>query len=687
MIAQTLHIENLHPLLVHLPIGFLVLGFILEIAYRKKPSDTVRDICLLILAIGVLSAIFALGTGWILAENGGYDETLLFRHRWLAVAFTVLSAGLYFFKRANSKMAKKSYLPLYVVVLLLMGLTGHYGGSMTHGEDFLFADHAPQKVIIEDVAKARVYADIVQPIFNNKCVSCHNASKIKGGLLMDTKENLLAGGDSGNILDSVAPDKPSLLLHHLHLPLEDEDHMPPKGKVQPTTDELALLEWWMGHDHCFDCVVGTMDKTEQLEKILKNLEEDTTTRALIAKEVGEVPNAWLADLNHAGISASRLAAESPLILINLYGRKDLVPGDFKALKKYARNIVELNLGYTNFNDTLAPSLKAFKNLTKLQLQKTAIADKAIEVIKDFEQLESLNLYGTQVDDTAFKTLEHLPKLTHLYVWQTNITNEGIDAYTSAHPDVTVQGQIDGDIFKATKLEPPTIIADTDFFKDSLQIALDYVFDDAQIFYTLNGTMPDSTSAKYSKPLTITRSTEVRAVTHAPGWHVSEVTAASFKKISFTVNAITLNKDPNERYKGHGANTLVDQKRGTVNFVDGNWIGFEGSHFTATIQLGKEEQVSSVSVGAFSSPEKWIFYPTGFKVWTSTNGTDFKLVKTLDVGPEGINTNTKFRFFDVDIAPTTAQYVRVQVRSQLKNPSWHPNPGGNSWLFVDEIVLN
>ena len=687
MIAQTLHIGNLHPLVIHLPIGILIIGFVLEIGFRKKPSDTVRDIVLMVLGFGALSALISLGTGWLLADNGGYDETLLFRHRWLAVAFTALSVGLYFLKRSTTTSAKKIYMPLYVVVLILLGITGHYGGSMTHGEDFLFADHAPQKVTIENVDKAQVYNDIIQPIFDSKCVSCHNTSKIKGGLLMNTKENLLAGGDSGSILDSVATDKPSLLLHHLQLPLEDEDHMPPKGKVQPTADELALLEWWMGHDHCFDCVVGTLEKSEQLEKILKSLEEDTSTRALIAKEVGTVPDVWLTNLNHAGISASRLAAESPLILINLYGRKDLVPGDFKALKKYASNIVELNLGNTNFNDTLAPSLKAFKNLTKLQLQKTAIADKTLGVIKSFAHLESLNLYGTEVDDTALETLSRLPNLTHLYVWQTNITNEAMEAYASAHPEVTVQGQIDSDIFKATTLAPPTIIAATDFFTDSLQIALEYVFDDAHIYYTLDGSEPDSTSLRYSKPLTITRSTEVKAVSHAPGWHLSEATTSNFKKIAFDIAAITLNKTPNERYKGHGAKTLIDQKRGTVNFVDGHWIGFEGSHFTATIQLGKDEQVSSVSVGAFSSPEKWIFYPTGFKVWTSTNGTDFKLAKTLNVGPEAINTNTKFRFFDMDIAPTTAKYVRVQVRSQLQNPSWHPNPGGNSWLFVDEIVLN
>ncbi|NNG10718.1 MAG: hypothetical protein HKM92_11135, partial [Arenibacter sp.] len=240
MIVQIIQIGHLHPLVVHLPIGILLLGFILEIVYRKKPSEASNEIILMVLLIGAFSAVISLGTGWLLGEDGGYDETLLFRHRWLAVAFTVLAIGLYLLKKATNALALKLYLPVYVIVLILIGITGHYGGSMTHGEDYLFTDTRIKKVVIEDVDKAQVYADIVQPIFDTKCVGCHNPSKIKGGLLMDTKENLLAGGDSGNILDSVSGNKASLFMQRLHLPLEDEDHMPPKGKVQPTAEELAL---------------------------------------------------------------------------------------------------------------------------------------------------------------------------------------------------------------------------------------------------------------------------------------------------------------------------------------------------------------------------------------------------------------------------------------------------------------
>ena len=687
MIAQSIQIGHLHPLVVHLPIGILLLGFLLEIVYRKKHSTSSKEIILTVLLIGAISAVISLATGWLLGEDGGYDETLLFRHRWLAVTFTVLTTGLYFLKKSKTALALRLYFPIYIIVLIIIGITGHYGGSMTHGEDYLFTDNSIKKVVIEDVEKARVYADIIQPIFNAKCVSCHNPSKIKGGLLMNSKENLLVGGDSGSILDSVSKNEASLFMHRLHLPLEDEDHMPPKGKIQPTSEELTLMKWWIEHSNCFDCVAGTMDKSDKINKILEDLEEDTSPRALIAKKLDEVPEDWLNNLNNSNISASKLAENSPLVLVSLYGRKDIALQDFKALKKYAKNIVELNLGNTNFNDTLSKSLTSFKNLTKLQLQNTPITDNTVEKLKGLKHLESLNLYGDSISNASLNALVELPNLKNIYLWQTNITEEALNQYAQDHPNIVVQGQIDSDIFRATKLEPPTIVADRDFFKDSLKLELDYVFDDASIYYTLDGSEPDSTSVKYTTPITLTQSAEVKAVTYAPGWNLSEVTSSNFKKIAFDLNNVTLNKKPHDRYKGHGAKTLFDQKRGTINFVDGNWIGFEGSHFTATIQLDSEELISSVAVGALSSPEKWIFYPTGFTVWVSDNGADFRLVKRQNVGTEKINTLTRFRFFDVDLPPTKAKYVKVQVKSQLKNPSWHPNPGGNSWLFVDEIVLN
>ncbi|MBU2903974.1 chitobiase/beta-hexosaminidase C-terminal domain-containing protein [Arenibacter algicola] len=685
MILQIISLGRLHPLLVHLPIGILVLAFLMELYFRKKNSGTENDIIKFTLAIAAASTVLSVASGWLLGEEGGYDETLLFRHRWMAVGLAIGTTLLYFIKKYPKAWSKNIYLPLFISVMALLGLTGHYGGSMTHGEDYLYKNEKAKKVVITDVDNALVFNDIIMPILDEKCVSCHNPNKVKGGLIMTNKEQLLLGGESGSLLVAEKDEVPRLI-HHIKLPMEDEDHMPPKGKVQLTNHEIQLLEWWIGHENCFDCVAGTLDKTEKINDILNSLEEDTSTRALIAKEVEMVPEDWLASININGPIITKLAEKNPLLIVNLSGNQSLEKNDLKALKKHAENIVELNLGNSNFNDTISSYLTSFKNLTKLQLQNTKITDKSMASIGDLKHLESLNIYGTDITDQGLEKLTALNGLKTLYPWNSKITKEALDHFSNKYKGVTVVS-INEDLFTPSSLEPPSIIADTDFFKDSIEVTLDYFFKGVDLYYTLDGSEPDTTSTKYNEPILLTTSTQLKAVSHKSGWELSPVKTVSFKKSNILPNSITLNNKPNEKYKGNGGNTLIDLKRGTINFVDGNWIGYEGSNFAATLKLQKEELISTVSVGAFSSPEKWIFYPTGFKVWVSQDGNNFKLVHTEKVPTEKPNSDTKFQFFDLNIPPTKSTYVKVEVISQLKNPSWHANPGGKSWLFVDEIVLN
>lgn len=685
MILQIISLGRLHPLLVHLPIGILVVAFLMELYFRKKDSEMVNHIITFTLAVAAASTVLSVASGWLLGEDGGYDGTLLFRHRWLAVALAIGSILLYIIKKYQKTWSKNMYLPLFIAVMGLLGLTGHYGGSMTHGEDYLYNNGTTEKVVITNVDKALVFNDIIMPILDNKCTGCHNPNKVKGGLIMTNREQLLKGGESGSLLIAEKGEAPRLV-HHIKLPMEDEDHMPPKGKLQLTDQEIQLLEWWIGHDNCFDCLAGTLDKTERISDILYSLEKDTSTRALIAEKVSMVPENWLASININNPIITKLAEKNPLLIVNLSGNKSVGKNDLKALKKYAGNIVELNLGNTNFNDTISSYLTTFKNLTKLQLQNTKITDKSMEAIGDLKHLESLNIYGTDITDQGLEKLTSLNGLKTLYPWNSKISKEALDRFSSKNKDITIVS-INENIFSPSSLEPPTIIAATDFFKDSIKVTLDYFYKGVDLYYTLNGSEPDSTSTKYKDPIVLTNSTQLKAVSHKPGWELSPVKTVSFKRSNILPKSITLINKPSEKYKGNGGNTLIDLKRGTSNLVDGNWIGYEGSSFAATLRLQKEELISSVSVGAFSSPEKWIFYPIGFKVWVSQDGNNFKLVHTEKVPQEKSNSDTKFQFFDLNIPPTKSKFVKVEVISQLKNPSWHPNPGGKSWLFLDEIVLN
>jgi hypothetical protein len=84
---------------------------------------------------------------------------------------------------------KAALLTTSLAAMVMIIVTGHLGANITHGNDFLFAPVTPEKqkpvVLFED---AEVYANMVQPILEEKCMSCHNSQKAKGDLIMETKE-------------------------------------------------------------------------------------------------------------------------------------------------------------------------------------------------------------------------------------------------------------------------------------------------------------------------------------------------------------------------------------------------------------------------------------------------------------------------------------------------------------------
>src|SRR5262249_53709724 len=91
--------------------------------------------------------------------------------------------------------------------------------------------------------EAAFFEKSIRPLLHRRCLPCHSAEakKRRGGLLLDSRDALLAGGDSG---PAVAPGDPakSLLVQavrHEHATV----HMPPAGKLPPR--EVALLEEWV----------------------------------------------------------------------------------------------------------------------------------------------------------------------------------------------------------------------------------------------------------------------------------------------------------------------------------------------------------------------------------------------------------------------------------------------------------
>jgi hypothetical protein len=87
------------------------------------------------------------------------------------------------------------------------------------------------------------YQQKVQPILADNCFKCHShqAEKIKGSLVIDSREGLLQGGDTGPAAQPGEPDA-SLLIKAVRR-LDENLQMPPKKTL--AEEQIALLAEWI----------------------------------------------------------------------------------------------------------------------------------------------------------------------------------------------------------------------------------------------------------------------------------------------------------------------------------------------------------------------------------------------------------------------------------------------------------
>lgn len=453
----TLFLGRFHPLILHLPIGFLTMAFTLEVLSRFKRFGHFRASVGFVLLLGCGFAIIASALGYLLAQSGGYNEGLLSVHQWSGIGVAAISAVaamlLWLYKRKPSVVLDRAYLAALSTMMLSLAVAGHYGGSLTHGSDYL-SQHMPEglrlitgmgpkenyvRPKITDLQEAVVYTDIIEPIFRTYCTSCHNESKSKGDLMMHTAEFLMKGGEGGAVLIPGNADE-SPITQRILLPESHEDHMPPEGKSQPSEEELDLLLWWVNAGAPFDKKVAEVTVTADVEAILEELAEPGAGKSevelLLAGNVAPADETVLSQIRGKDVTVSALSDEIHWL------QADVVPGAntdsiLTSFAKIAEQLTWLNMGGSSVSDNALSVMGSFRNLTRLHLGNTEVTDEGLKHLQGLTYLESLNLYGTSVTDEGIQQLAALKNLKTLYLWQTRVTPEGAERLSKAIPGLQV----------------------------------------------------------------------------------------------------------------------------------------------------------------------------------------------------------------------------------------------------------
>ena len=437
---------SLHPLIVHLPIGIVLLTIAIDVFMRNKNNSVQRVITMgwfFSFFSGLLAAIF----GWFLGDNGYYLESQINIHKWSGIAFVSICFIVWLLRYINFRFSKSFNRSVNLTSIILLMITGHFGGEMTHGQNYLFENlpYTQKKISVTTLSETKrsnndslfVYEDLIHPVLEEKCIACHNQNLASGGLNMSSIESMIIGGNSGAGIQNGDPFE-SLIYKRVSYPHDHPKFMPPTG-VPLSYDQIATLEWWIdnGAEKQMPVILTRNDpKTLRLMELQYGLDlrEKTYLETLTLSSPSQEE---LKSIEGEEYIWRFLNPEQSFLDLK-FTKKKIEINDLLKVQSIKNNITWLNLSDCMLNDNHLSYISNFPNLTRLRIQKNPlVTNKGIEALQKLEHLTELNLYGTRVSNNTLITLGQMKSLKKLFVWNTRITDKEIADFKALHPEVEV----------------------------------------------------------------------------------------------------------------------------------------------------------------------------------------------------------------------------------------------------------
>ena len=246
---------------------------------------------------------------------------------------------------------------------------------------------------------ANLYTEVVQPILNNNCVSCHNQKKKKGELL----------------LTSV-----------------DEQHMPPDGKTQPSKEEIKIIGVWIAKNLPLDKTIGELG----LEKdLFQSFFPKKTITDYPDIEIAKAPLDSINLLKNKGLHVDAISENTNFLKVSALNWPSFQDADIMRLNSIAPQVAILDLGGTQITDALFKDLAVFPNLTVLKLDHTQVTGEHIALLKPLRNLRTLNLTQTAFVEENLDQLKEFKALEKVYLYSPNQQRTGSKRLEESSVDV------------------------------------------------------------------------------------------------------------------------------------------------------------------------------------------------------------------------------------------------------------
>ena len=311
---------------------------------------------------------------------------------------------------------------------------------------------------------------------------------------------------------------------------------------------------------------------------------------------------------------------------------------------------------------------ACKNMLRVQLYKTFQNPIDANIEQSKKQIAAL------VDD-----LKQL-KYDYLQLWDYECRQYSRDIVTSRFDALALELlEAENHVFINTELSAEGVPV----------LSLKTLYSDRPIYYTIDGGKPSKVSNIYTEPFAISQSCEVKAVSYNSygDSKQSQRYILYHKGMGHLKQINTEYSKYNATYSAGGDNALLDGVVGADDsYRDGHWQGYWGVDVDVEMDLGKPTQINMISMRFIQNTFDWILAPKMVEVYTSVDGKEYKLLKQEELQPNFHLSGNVVNPVSVRDLNTKTRYLRVVAKNPGLLPQWHPAKGNQSYLFVDEIVV-
>jgi len=676
---------RMHPMMLHFPITLLLLWAIMQFFGEKEqrePQKGFHYIKQLILLSGTLTAGITVVAGIFLSRESSYTSEEIAWHKWTgAILFFI--AGMIYATSKTKWVLNRMYQFTPVLLVSAVIVTGHLGGEITHGDQYVLNPILSRKQV-EPVPfdSLQVYNDLVKPLLEKKCMSCHNQQKMKGELSLVDTLALLKGGKTGALFIP-GQTATSLLLKRIHLPIEDEHHMPPEGKIQLSSEEMNLLEWWVKNHTSFTQRLNTLPPDDSLVVWAKSRYSNPDAPSYKFRPADA---ALLTRLNSSYCSVLPSDRESNALEARLFSKETYAAKQLEDLKEISEQLVSLSLSKMPVKDDDLKKVAAFKNLRKLDLSFTNISNNGLRELTKLEHLEKLSLAGTPlVFQGMLDIMRECKQLKTVGIWNTGLTAAEMQQLEKSYPEIKFLKGFDPEQAEILKLNPPQLKNISQVFKDSILVDLRHPIKGATIRYTTNGKEPDSTgSPMFGSNLVFKGTTVINTKAFKAGWYASDAASFGLYKNSFKPDSVSITTPLNAVHQAEGAATFFNGRLGSLGANNPAWANFwagvRKNEMIVNCFFNKPVWLSSFGLRFMIEESTGIYPPGVVEIWGGKDKNQLKLLGKIKPPIPQKGAIPSMEYGESQFKQTEILHLKIIAHPHVKNKDRH-------LLLVDEFFLN